>query len=109
LPPPDIIVKPLFPSSPLQEEAFSMNLHALTFEQILRVCASLEDPKEIKAMIQALEVLERNIGYRRKELIGMLNEFETRNKKERQKERQALKESLRLVRPEDKGEGSPEE
>jgi hypothetical protein len=22
-----------------------MNLHALTFEQILRVCASLEDPK----------------------------------------------------------------
>ena len=81
-----------------------MNLHALTFEQILRACASLEGPKEIKTMIQALEVLERNIGYRRKELIGMLNEIETRNKKERQKERQALKESLRVVRPNGEGE-----
>ena len=82
-----------------------MNIHALTFEQILRVCASLEDPKEIETMIQALEILERNIRYRRKELIGMLNEIQTRDKKEKQKERQALKDSLRVIRPdgEDKG------
>lgn len=84
-----------------------MNIHALTFEQILRVCASLEDPKQIETMIQALEILERNIRYRRKELVGLLNEIQTRHKKEKQKERQALKESLRVVRP--KGEGEKPE
>jgi len=75
-----------------------MNLHALTFEQILRVCASLEDPGEIKTMIQALEVLERNIRYRRQELTGMLKGLEIRDKREKQEERQALKKSLRVVR-----------
>jgi hypothetical protein len=75
-----------------------MNLHALTFEQILRVCGSLEDPGEIKTMIQALEVLERNIRYRRQELTGMLSGVEIREKREKQKERQALKKSLRVVR-----------
>lgn len=77
-----------------------MNLHAMTFEQILRVCASLEDPKEIRIMIQALEVLERNIRYRRKELMGVLNGVEIREKREKQKERQALKQSLRVIRRE---------
>ena len=85
-----------------------MNVHALTFEQILRVCASLEDPTEIRAMIQALEILERNIRYRRKELIGQMNEIEVRDKRERQKERQALKESLRVVRAK-VGDKGPEE
>ena len=85
-----------------------MNIHALTFEQILRVCASLEDPKEIETMIQALEVLERNIRYRRRELTGMLNGLEIRDERERQKERQALKDTLRVIRP--KGEdGGPKE
>ena len=86
-----------------------MNIHALTFEQILRVCASLEDPKQIEAMIQALEILERNIRYRRKELVGLLNEIQTRQKKEKQKERQALKDSLRVIRPDEEDKGSPGE
>jgi len=85
-----------------------MNLHALTFEQILRVCGSLEDPGEIKIMIQALEVLERNIRYRRQELSGMLNGLEIRDKRERQKERQAVKDSLRVIRQNDE-DGGPEE
>ncbi len=75
-----------------------MNLHALTFEQILRVCASLEDPGEIKTMIQALEILEKNIRYRRLDLSGMLNGLEIRDKRERQDQRQAIKDSLRVVR-----------
>ena len=79
-----------------------MNLHALTFEQILRVCATLEDPGEIKTMIHALEVLERNIRYRRRDLSGMLNGLEIRDKREKQEQRQAIKNSLRVVRP--KGE-----
>ena len=78
-----------------------MNLHALTFEQILRVCGSLEDPKEIKTMIEALGVLERNIRYRRQELNGMLNGLEIREKREKQEHRKAVKGSLRLVRQED--------
>lgn len=85
-----------------------MNLHALTFEQILRVCASLEDPKEIRIMIQALEVLEKNIRYRRKELMGVLNGVEIREKREKQKERQALKQSLRVIRRNGE-ESDPEE
>ena len=85
-----------------------MNLHALTFEQILRVCASLQDPKEIRIMIEALEVLERNIRYRRKELMGALNGIEIRQKREQEKQRQAVKDSLRVVRQNSEG-GGPEE
>jgi hypothetical protein len=84
-----------------------MNLHALTFEQILRACASLEDPKEIRTMIQALEILERNIRYRRQELTGMLNGLEIREKREKERLRSTVKSSLRVVRP--AGEEDPEE
>ena len=78
-----------------------MNLHALTFEQILQLCASLEDPNEIAKLIQALEILERNIRYRRQELSGMLNGLEIRDEQERQDQRQAVKASLRVVRTHD--------
>ena len=78
-----------------------MNLHALTFEQILQLCASLEDPNEIARLIQALEILERNIRYRRQELSGMLNGLEIRDEQERQDQRQAVKASLRVVRTHD--------
>ena len=76
-----------------------MNLHALTFEQILRVCGSLEDPGEIKIMIQALEVFEKNIRYRKLDLSGMLNGLESQDKREKKEQRQAIKNSLRVVRP----------
>ncbi len=66
---------------------------------ILRICASLEDPGEIKIMIQVLEVLERNIRYRRQELTGMLNGLEIRDERERQEQRKSVKRSLRVVRP----------
>jgi hypothetical protein len=75
-----------------------MNLHALTFEQILRLCSSIEDPHEISKLIQALEILERNLGYRRKELIGQLKQIEAREKREKQEQRRAVKNSLRVVR-----------
>jgi len=95
-------VKPLSPSALLyQEEYLSMNLHALTFEQILRLCSSLEDPNEIAKLIQALEILERNLRYRRQELSGMLNGLEIRDERERQEQRKALKDSLRVVRTKD--------
>ena len=86
-----------------------MNLHALTFEQILRLCSSLEDPNEIAKLIQALEILERNIRYRRQELSGMLNGLEIRDERERQEQRRAIKNSLRVVRTKGKGEGSEED
>ncbi len=75
-----------------------MNLHALTFEQILRLCSSLEDPNEIAKLIQALEILERNLRYRRQELSGMLNGLEIRDERERQEQRRVIKRSLRVVR-----------
>jgi hypothetical protein len=83
-----------------------MNLHALTFEQILKLCASLEDPHEISKLIQALEILERNLRYRRKELIGQLKEAELRERKEQEKQRRAVKSSLRVVRREEESSGS---
>ena len=86
-----------------------MNIHALTFEQILRLCASIEDPHEISKLIQALEILERNIRYRRKELIGQLKEVEARDRKEGEKRRQAVKNSLRVVRNSTEEDGSEEE
>jgi hypothetical protein len=93
------------PGHDLKEEPFPMNIHALSFEQILRLCSSIEDPHEIAKLIQALEILERNLGYRRKELIGQLKEIEAREKNEKQKQRRAVKDSLRVVRqgPEDGG------
>ena len=78
-----------------------MNIHAFTFEQILQLCASIEDPHEISKLIQALEILEKNIRYRRKELIGRLKEVEIRDRKEKKKHRQTVKESLRVVRTHD--------
>ena len=75
-----------------------MNIHAFTFEQILQLCASIEDPIEISKLIQALDILEKNIRYRRKELIGQINEIEKREKKEGEKRRQAVKNALRVVR-----------
>jgi hypothetical protein len=86
-----------------------MNLHALTFEQILRVCGSLEDPEEIKITIQALEVLERNLRYRRQELAGMLKGLEIRDEREKQEQRRALKGSLRVVRKKDEVRDPEEE
>ena len=86
-----------------------MNLHALTFEQILRLCASLEDPNEIARLIQALEILERNIRYRRQELSGMLNGLEIRDEREKQEQRRAIKNSLRVVRKNAEEESSEED
>ena len=86
-----------------------MNLHALTFEQILRLCSSIEDPHQISKLIQALEILERNLGYRRKELIGQLKEIEAREEKEKQEHREAVKNSLRVVRPEEESSGPEKE
>jgi hypothetical protein len=86
-----------------------MNLHALTFEQILRLCSSLEDPNEIAKLIQALEILERNIRYRRQELSGMLNGLEIRDERERQEQRRAVKNSLRVVRTNTEEDGSEKE
>jgi len=86
-----------------------MNLHALTFEQILRLCSSLEDPNEIAKLIQALEILERNLRYRRQELSGMLNGLEIRDERERQGQRKALKNSLRVVRAKSEDEGAEED
>ena len=85
-----------------------MNLHALTFEQILRLCASVDDPNEIAKLVQALDILERNIRYRRKELIGQINEIELRDKRDKQKRRQEVKDSLRVVREEGE-DGNPGE
>ncbi len=85
-----------------------MNLHALTFEQILRLCASLEDPKEIREMLQALDLLEKNIHYQRQGLAGRLKGLERQQKAAEEQRRQALKDSLRLIRP-GKEEGEDED
>jgi len=86
-----------------------MNLHALTFEQILRLCSSIEDPNEIAKLIQALEILERNLRYRRQELTGMLNGLAIRDEREKQEQRKALKDSLRVVRTKAEDEGPDED
>ena len=83
-----------------------MNIHALTFEQILRLCSSMEDPIEISKLIQALEILERNIRYRRKELIGQLNEIES-SRQEREAKRASGAQEVSAGRPcRGRGEGS---
>ena len=76
-----------------------MNIHATTFEQLLEICASLEDSVEIKRMVEALNLLENNVRYLRQRLIGRLREQEHRESEARSKDREARKKVLRVVTP----------
>lgn len=86
-----------------------MNLHDLSFEDILGICASLDDPAEAREMIHALELLEKNIRYQRKRLLGVLAEATVRDRKRKEKAREELKQSLRIIRTEDENADSDEE
>ena len=76
-----------------------MNLHHVTFEKLLEICGSLEDPDKIKGMIEALDLLEKNLRYMRQRLVGQLNMDERRRAEEKTKERQRLKQSFRVLKP----------
>jgi hypothetical protein len=76
-----------------------MNIHALTFEQLLEICASLEDAVEMKRMVEALNLLEKNVRYLRQRLVGRLQEGESREAEAKEKEKQIRKKNLRLVGP----------
>ncbi len=80
-----------------------MNIHHLSFEDLLNMCSSLEDPGEINKMILALEIMEKNLGYQRQRLAGMLAVDTRQHEEKRQKDRQRLKQSFKIFRnPEDK-------
>ena len=76
-----------------------MNIHATTFEQLLEICASLEDAVEMKRMVEALNLLEKNVRYLRQRLVGRLQEGESREAAAKEKEKQIRKKNLRLVGP----------
>ena len=74
-----------------------MNLHPLSFEQLLRVSASLENPVELKEMVESLELLEKNIRYMRQRLNGKLLKLEKEVEETRQEERKKRKQSLKIL------------
>jgi len=76
-----------------------MNIHATTFEQLLEICASLEDVEEMQRMADALSLLEKNVRYLRQRLVGRLQEGESREAEAKEKEKQIRKKNLRLVAP----------
>ena len=76
-----------------------MNIHATTFEQLLEICASLEDSVEMKRMVEALNLLENNVRYLRQRLIGRLREQERKESESRSRDREARKKVLRVVTP----------
>ena len=74
-----------------------MNLHPHSFEKILELCSSIEEPEEMEEMIESLDLLEKNIRYLRQRLAGKLARFNHRREEKQRAERQQLKESLRVV------------
>lgn len=74
-----------------------MNIHAVTFEQLLDICASLEDPVEMQDLLQALDLLERNVRYLRQRLAGRLREKQGEEENRKETERRARRNALRLV------------
>jgi len=77
-----------------------MDLHGRSFEDLLELSASLEDPQEIRALIESLDRLEKNLRYMRKRLMGKLAQTQRRMEEKRDKERQRLKASLKILKTE---------
>lgn len=76
-----------------------MNIHAVTFEQLLEICASLEDPVEMQNLLDSLDLLERNVRYLRQRLAGRLREKQGEENDRKEAERRARRNALRLVKP----------
>ena len=74
-----------------------MNLHPHSFEKILEICSSLEEPDEMKEMVDSLDLLEKNIRYLRQRLTGKLARASLRKEEQQRAERQQLKNSLRVL------------
>ena len=90
----------LFKNLKENEEPLTMNLHPLSFEHLLRVSASLENPAEIKDMVDSLELLEKNIRYMRQRLNGKLRQVDQQAEEARQKERKRRKQTLKILKRE---------
>lgn len=86
-----------------------MNIHAVTFEQLLEICASLEDLEEMQNLVEALELLERNVRYLRQRLVGRLREKQGEEHDCKEAERRARRNALRLVIPRSGGSAGSEE
>ncbi len=85
-----------------------MNIHAVTFEQLLDICASLEDPVEMQDLLQALDLLERNVRYLRQRLAGKLREKQGEERKTaKETEHHTRRNALRLVTPKNGKEDLP--
>ena len=74
-----------------------MSIHHLSFEDLLRICASLDDPDEINKMILALEIMERNLRYQRQRLAGMKSVENRQEEVKKQRERQKRKQSFKVL------------
>jgi hypothetical protein len=91
-----------------KEDGSILNLHPHSFEKILEICSSLEEPGEMTEMIESLDLLEKNIRYLRQRLVGKLARINHRKEEQQRAERQQLKKSLRVLSRE-KGPGDGEE
>ncbi len=74
-----------------------MNLHHLTFKEILDLCASLESAADIDDMIESLVLLEKNIRYLRTALAGKKLQDTLKQTNARRQRRESEKQHLRIV------------
>jgi len=73
-----------------------MNLHPLTFENLLEMAESLDDPARIRDMIASLQLLEKNLGYLRQRLSGRLARQEHLGEEEKKEQRKKRKASFQV-------------
>lgn len=91
------------------EKDSTMNIHAVTFEQLLEICASLDDLEEMQNLVEALDLLERNVRYLRQRLVGRLREKQGEEEYRKEAERRARRNALRLVTPRGRGSAGTED
>ena len=76
-----------------------MDIHGTSFEKLLEIASSLEEPRELKAMVEALDRMEKNLALMRQRLTGKLSQTEQARDEDQREKRQKLKESLQVLTP----------
>jgi len=78
-----------------------MNLHHLTFEEILEICAVLDTADDLKDMIDSLLLFEKNICYLRTSLEGKKLQDQLRNTDRLKQQRDLRKHTLHILKSND--------
>jgi len=85
-----------------------MNLHHITFKELLDLCVTLDNPADIDDMIESLAMLEKNIRYLRTSLAGKRLQLAIKESDKERTRREQRKQRLRVLSSQPKDDGKDE-